>query len=138
MVRIRDAKIEDLKVIESLLNIEELGWAGEYSMDYFKRLINDENAVFIVAECGREIVAILYAEYRVDEDWAELVGVAVKKDHRRKGIGNRLIEIFEKIIKDKGIKGIEIYAHINTLAKYIEKLGYKKGQTYINCWKKLR
>ena len=140
-VRIRNATLQDMNsdLLRELLNTKEISWDGEnYSDEYFKRLIRDkENAVFLVAEFESEIVGIIFGEYSNKEDWAELGGVAILENYRKQGIGFQLIDKFEKIIFTKNISFIYLSAHVNTLAKYIHKLGYERGETFIDFRKKL-
>lgn len=137
-VNIRNARISDLASVKEILKIKELGWTEEHSFNYLKRLINTERGIFLVAEYASKIIGLIYGEFNEEEDWAELFGVGVSEEYRRQGISYQLIKEFEKIVKNKNISTIELFAHIDTLSKYIHKLGYKKGETYINCWKKLK
>jgi len=136
MVIIHNAKIEDLENLGELLKIKEISWRGEgYSIEYFKRLVRE--GVILVAEIDSKIVGFVFGEFSKEEDWAELTGVAVLEEHRGKGIGSKLINEFENVIRGKKISSIEVNAHVETLAKFIHKFGYEKGESYINCKKKL-
>lgn len=136
-IKIRKVTINDLHNLTELLKSKELGEG--YSTEYYLRLIRDiEKSVFLVAEYKREIVGLVFGEYSKEEDWAELIGVSVKRGYRNQGIGFKLIKKFEEIIKSKRIGSIEILCNVNTLAKCIQKLGYKKGETYIQCSKDLK
>lgn len=132
--------MSDLPFMKNLLKSRELGWVNEnYHFNYLKRLIdNKKEHVFLVAEKSSKIIGAVYGECNKKENWAELVGIGVLKDYRGQGIGSKLIREFEKIIKSKGIDHIELFAHVDTLAKHIHKLGYEKGETYVNCMKKLK
>jgi N-acetylglutamate synthase-like GNAT family acetyltransferase len=136
MVHILNAAISDLKFMEEILSTRELG--PKYSLNYFKRLIKSKEGIFLIAEHASKIVGVAYGEFSEKEDFAELTGIAVLEKYRNKGIGSQLLREFEKIIHNKNISAIELFANINTLAKHIHKLGYKKGGTYISCSKNLK
>jgi len=137
IVIIRNVSISDLKNLKKLLRAKELGWGC--SMKYFKRLIFNEGkgAIFLVAEYKFNIIGVVYGEYNKEEDWAELMGITVAENYREQGIGSNLIREFERIVCGKGVRTVELSANINTLAKNIHKLGYEKGNTYIDYRKKL-
>ena len=143
-IKIREARLSDVDSLRALLNIKELDWSfllyGEYSMEYFKRLIESEEAIFLVADDKSisKIVGLAYGEFNIKEDWAELMGIAILERFRRKGIGMRFIRLFEEIIRNKRISFLEVPSHIDTLAKHMEKRGYKKGETYVYYRKELR
>lgn len=133
MINIHNVKLSDFGSIEKIMNTKEL---GGMSLNYFKRLIKE--GIFLVAEQNSKIIGIVYGEFWKKEDWAELTGVGVLKEFRNQGIGTQLIKEFEKIVYSKNIHNIELFAHIDTLAKYINKLGYKKKETYVNYTKRLK
>ena len=137
MVAIRETKKEDIEKARELLSHKELGWNNStYNKAYYERLADTkEGAIFLVAEDNNEIIGVIYGEYSIKEDWSELMGVVVKENHRKKGIGVNLMNKFEDIIRNKGISMIETDANLNTLTKFIHKLGYEKGNIYVNCRK---
>lgn len=135
-INIRNAKISDIRSMKKILNTKELGW--KYSINYFKALIGKKRGIFLVAEHKSNIIGITYGEFNEEEDWAELAGIAILEMYRNQGIGSRLLREFEKIVQSKNVSAIETYAHVNTLAKHIDKLGYEKGGVYVNCRKELK
>ena len=139
MIVIRDAKKEDIGEARKLLSVKEIGWEGEtYSSAYYWRLINTEGGIFLVAEDGDGVIGTLHGECSVNEDWSYLTGVVVKEECRGKGVGVALIKRFEGIVKDRGVRMVELDANLNTLGRFIHKLGYKKGRVFVNCRKKLK
>lgn len=137
---IRNAKKEDVENSRELLKGENIGWNNNtYDPAYYERLIDtEERSIFLVAEDNKEIVGVVFGEYSMKEDWSELMGVVVDENFRGKGIGVALMNKFEDIVRNKGISMIETDANINTLAKFIHKLGYEKGNTFVNCRKILK
>ena len=139
MINIRKATIQDLDSIKKILVTKELGMDDpEYYVNYVKHLIKDDSSIFLVAKHTFKIVGIIYGESDTKENWAEISGIAILKNYRMKGIGSQLIKEFENIIYNKNIDNIELYAHIDTLAKYIHKLGYKRGFVYVHYMKELK
>jgi len=138
MIKIRKAKIQDLDSIKRILATKELGMnSPERFVNYVKRLIKNDEGIFLVAEHMFNVVGIIYGESDTKENWAEISGIAILENYRMRGIGSQLIKEFEKIVYNKNINNIELYAHVNTLAKYIHKFGYKRGFVYIHYIKKL-
>ncbi len=122
-MRIRKATIKDFGVIKKMTKeINE-----EISVYYFERLLKN---ICLVAE-ENKIVGVIDGEYNKREKWTYLSGIVVLKDYRSKGIGKKLIKEFEKGI----IGNVEVFAKEDTLARILPKLGYKKGDRYINFTK---
>lgn len=145
MVIIRKAEQEDIERARELLSAREVSWENEvYSSVYFQRLIRTQNiysqkgAIFLVAEEKCEIIGTICGEYSVDENWAELIGVVVKEGFRGRGIGSTLIKKFEDIVRERGVSVVELMANVGTLGKFIHKLGYTKGESFVSCRKKLK
>ena len=107
---------------------------GTFSEEYYKNLII--KGILIVAEEDNEIIGVCFGKYNIKENWADLLGVVVDKDYQKKGIGSNLVKEFEKIVIDKKINLIDLYAdkEQNTL---FTNLGYKEGRAYISFRKKL-
>lgn len=70
-------------------------------------------------------------EYNIKEGWAELGEIYIHKKYRHQGYARKLIHLFEIEVKKLGIKKIGLFADINTLAKFIGRMGYVKENTYI-------
>jgi len=137
-ITIRPALHEDIVRGKEILQFEELCGANTYSEDYYKRLINSHEGIFLVAEINSEVVGLIFGEFSKNEDWADLTGVGVKEQYRKKGIGSQLIQEFERIVKMNDIAFIELFAQTDTLGKFIDKHGFVPYKKYMHCQKQLK
>jgi ribosomal protein S18 acetylase RimI-like enzyme len=61
--------------------------------------------------------------------------IAVHPDHRRKGIGNQLINEAEKILVDKGINRIEAWTRDDIwVVSWYKRNGFEKKDTYLHVY----
>jgi ribosomal protein S18 acetylase RimI-like enzyme len=73
-------------------------------MEDIERLIEDSPAALLVAEHGAEIVGVLIAGW---DGWrGNLYRLAVRKDHRRKGIGIALTRAGEGYLRSCGVRRV--------------------------------
>ncbi|OGC59218.1 hypothetical protein A3A70_00805, partial [candidate division WWE3 bacterium RIFCSPLOWO2_01_FULL_42_11] len=84
----------------------------------------------IVAEEGGKIIGTL--SIMEDGQLAFLVRLAVKKEHRGRGLGTKLMQEAETILKARGYEEVHILVNEKDpeLQDYYERLGYGKGQVY--------
>jgi len=128
-MNLRPAKVSELEPIRSFVNeINEHVAFEVHTLDYYKRLHKD--GIIIVAE-STGIVGVCFGTYSVTEHWAELVLVAVKKSHRKRGTGSMLVLAFEQVAKEKGIKNMHYFANKHQIAM-MRGLGFKAGNMHIS------
>lgn len=124
---IRKATIEDLGSI-SKLNKElfeyEIKYGDEYSQDwtysegaqsYFKRRIESERGIVLVAEVDGEVVGYMLSfiadySYRLPATIAEIENTFIREEFRGKRIGKKLAEETKRIAKEKGAKRLKVIA----------------------------
>jgi len=138
-MNIRKAKTEDLESINLIFNqaviaqfIADLTpWTIEKRFEWFNEHNNENYPVFI-AEIDDFIAGFIYlSPYRQGKmalkHTAE-ISFFIDKNHRRKGIGKKLIEHTEKECKKSGIKTIVAIILDNNKASVnlVEKCGYGK------------
>lgn len=104
---------------------------GEETPLYFSRLIKE--GIVLVEKDGKSIIGVVYGERNKKENWTFLCGIVVSEKFRNRGIGKRLLKEFE----NQAVGQIELFADVNTLAKFIEKFGYEKKGNYINFCKRV-
>ncbi len=133
---IRKSKISDIKEIKKLIdNTKEMDTTQEtFSEDYFKRLV--KKGIILLAEEDNSIIGICFGTYNKKEKWADLLGLMVKIEYRKKGIGSALVKEFEKIAKLNKLKTIDLFADKQQINLF-NSLGYKKGRVYTALRKKL-
>lgn len=135
-MEIRKAKKTDISKIKKLVDsFEEMDTIpSTFPKDYYERLIS--KGILLVSTIDNDIVGTCFGTYNVKENWADLLGLVVKEDVRKKGIGSFLVLEFEKIVKEKKIKTIDLYADKKQI-KLFSNMYYTKGRTYTAFRKKL-
>lgn len=108
---IRKADIQDAEAIAEISS-KDLGYdcTAEFVKNKLSGLNMSREAVF-VAENENSIIGYIHIE-KYDtlycETLANVLGLAVKSDSRRKGAGRLLMEAAEKWAKDMGAKGVRL------------------------------
>jgi ribosomal-protein-alanine acetyltransferase len=76
--------------IDAMLMIAaEAPEASSWSKDSYAKLLDDSNSLGLAAEWGGELVGFLVGQQAADQ--AEVLNLAVKKDHRRRGHASALL-----------------------------------------------
>jgi len=144
MIKIREAKLKDLKSIQklALLLFEkeykewdktlDLKWAfGEKGTKYFKKRIENENSYVLVATENNNMVGCRIGtiskpeEFRIQSKYAEAELMFVLPEFRSKGIGTKMLNQFIGWCKEKGVKRIKLITHAKN--KEAHKLDRKMG-----------
>lgn len=133
---IRKAKNSDINQIKKLVDLsEEMDTIKEtFPEGYYKRILR--KGILIVAAENYEIIGVCFGTYNTKEKWADLLGLVVKEEFRKRGMGSSLVKEFEKTAKEKKLKTIDLYSDKNQLQLF-KKLGYKEGRIYIAFRKKI-
>lgn len=82
--------------------------------EYLSLLIGQEGHAVFVAEEGRRIVGFAkasLAEYPpvvAERSYGAVTDMAVKKTHRRRGVGRQLLSSCERWLKGRGIRRVEV------------------------------
>lgn len=134
-MNIRKAKNSEIKQIKILVDsFKEMDAIEEtFSEEYYQRIL--KKGILLVAVEKNELVGVCFGTYNVKERWADLLGLVVRKEFRRKGIGSRIVKEFEKIAKNKKLKTIDLYVDKEQLELF-KKLKYTQGRTYTAFRKK--
>lgn len=137
-MNIRPAKIEDLDQCHKLISVPELICPdGDYlSKEFLKNYLDED--YFFVAEKDGEIIGTIHGESMKGEV-VMLWMIAVDESVRGEGIGNLLIEFFEKKMRGLGKKYVVLYgtaSNEKTLKFYINR-GYDRGSNVVEFVKNL-
>jgi len=93
-------------------------------------LLTDSNSVILVSRVKGEIVGFIIGKTYMDKKTSagQILTIDVSPKHRRKGIGQRLLQEIEKTFKDKGVKicYLEVRENNFVALSLYQKLGYKK------------
>lgn len=139
-MNIREAKIEDLPVIATLSG--ELGYSSDENivLQRFMKIKSDtNNAVFVAESDSQKIVGWIHVMPRIlilSRPIAEIGGLIVSEQYRRKGVGHRLVECAETWAKKHNYEGIIIRSDTKRIEShhFYPQIGYdllKEQKVYI-------
>lgn len=142
-VEVRKAREGDLKAVQDLnyqLFVHDSQFEPELNMDwpyregeeYFKRRIQGEDGVCLVAEMGDQIAGYLAGGIRGGEDWlkvlrSEIENMFVLKEFRKAGVGRILVEEFKQWSQEKGAKRVVVNAFWGNIGsiEFYKKIGFE-------------
>lgn len=119
MLKIKKAKIKDVKTIHSLIN--QFAKMDEMLPRSLNEIYENIRDFFVCNDDSRTVAAS--ALHVLWEDIAEIKSIAVLKEYQGKGVGKRLIEHCLKEAKSLGIN--KVFALTYTPAFFIES-GFKE------------
>ncbi len=120
---IRNFNLGDL---DEVLEIEKLSFPKDaYTKSLFKEFYKFFSEGFFVAEIKGKIVGYIFGYIYRDE--GEIVSISVHPDYRGLGIGNKLMETFISLLKNKGGKRCFLQVRVSniTAIEFYKKLGFK-------------
>lgn len=125
-ISIKKAKVDDL---EKLYSIEKECFTSEaFSKEQTELLLGNPNSISLLAQMNDEIVGfiIVMIYERNNEKLGYIVTLDVAIKARRKGIGLRLFEDLEQILRNNGVKVCYLEVKVDNVAarKLYRKLGY--------------
>jgi len=128
LAKIEKASIEHL---DRLYEIEMKCFEIEaFTKQQIAYLLTDSNSVIFVSKVKDEIVGFIIGKTYMDKRPAtgQILTIDVSPKHRRKGIGQRLLQEIEKTFKDKGVKIFYLEVRENNFValSLYQKFGYKK------------
>jgi len=128
LAKIEKASIEHL---DRLCEIEMKCFETEaFTKQQIAYLLTDSNSVILVSRVKGEIVGFIIGKTYMDKKTSagQILTIDVSPKHRRKGIGQRLLQEIEKTFKDKGVKicYLEVRENNFVALSLYQKLGYKK------------
>lgn len=141
---IRKALTNDVKVLQDL-NDEVFIDNAKYDPDiktdwaqskdgkkYFTNIINDPNAICLIAEENSNVIGYISGSPMVREycksKYFEIENMGVHPNYRSKGIGSKLMEECLKIAKEKGFQKVYVNVYIKNekAVKFYKKYGYNE------------
>ena len=127
LAKIEKASIEHL---DRLCEIEIKCFETEaFTKQQIAYLLTDSNSVILVSKVKDEIVGFVVGKTYMDKKPAtgQILTIDVSPKHRRKGIGQRLLQEIEKTFKDKGVKSccLEVRENNFVALSLYQKFGYK-------------
>lgn len=119
---IRKAAAEDVTVIAE---IEKVSIPQPWSEAAFTEALTQENAVTLVAEADGEIAGFITGVFLFDN--ADIYSVATAEQHRKKGIGGKLLQAFFDTLPNKvETVGLEVRESNSAAISLYEKHGFER------------
>lgn len=111
--------------LPEILEIERASHGSPWSERSFRNELDHEHSIFIVAERGRQVIG--YAGIWMLADEAHVTTIAVHPDHRRQGLGRKLmVEILERASEAGATcSTLEVRAGNDAAIKLYESLGFQ-------------
>lgn len=108
--KLRNPKVEPMteRDISEIAEIERLCFSSPWSENALLEELSNENAFFLCAKIFGEVVGYIGTNIILDECY--IANIAVKPQHRRKGIASLLIENAIETAKEKGCTFISLEA----------------------------
>lgn len=135
-MKIRKAKISDSQEIYDLLNfnyeLKDSNEKEDYPLQWIKKAINSKEILFLTA-MDKDINGILIAYILKTVGEAYLNTLYVRPEYRKKGVGKRLLEEYEKFIKKNKISYSELFVNSKNVPakKFWESQKYEKGYEFV-------
>lgn len=141
-IEIREINISDADGIQSISR-EDLGYECSLSLvkEKIKSLNSNREKVFVA--CKRGIVAGYIHVEKYDtlyfETMCNVLGLAVKKEFQKNGIGKRLVTAAENWAKENGIKFMRVNSGITRVEahKFYMHMGYESEKKQLRFIKKI-
>ena len=125
MVTIREFVVED---IAAVLQIEHVAHpAGHWRAEDYQWLVRQEGGIVLVAELADRVVAFIAARALGPE--AEMLNLAVTKEHRREGIARTLVRELHRRLQAGGVQ--RVYLEVRPSNISAQRLYWSLG--YAEC-----
>jgi GNAT superfamily N-acetyltransferase len=131
--QIRNYRQEDYPFVREILIEAELFDEDRHTEE---KLNNRSNDLIQVAMINAEVVGIFFLEF--DGIYPFAFGLAVKKEHRGKKIGELLVNAAKIIAERYGHNHFEIMVNEeqNKLKRWYQRLGFSQGKIYRSMWRR--
>jgi GNAT superfamily N-acetyltransferase len=133
-ITIRSARPSDAEAIAALA--KQLGYTAEASLvaDRLSRVLNRPDQQLLVADhSGRPVgwIHMLIAEYIEAEAFVVIGGLVVDRDHRKQGIGRRLLADAEEWAAQRGCSVVRLSSTVQRIEahQFYERAGYTNIKT---------
>ncbi len=140
-VKVRSARPEDAAALTKL-NREEMGYdyPCEKTAENLSRLLADVRNKILVAVAGEEVIGyvhlvdydLLYADHMKN-----IMGIAVRSDCRRQGVGKALLTAAEEWAESSGADGVRLVSGSTRTGAhaFYRSLGYEGNKMQLNLKK---
>jgi ribosomal protein S18 acetylase RimI-like enzyme len=107
--------------------------AESFNFEYFVEQVNNKNTINLVYEDNKEIVGFILAQYKKPSKVPFIRkrkvifidSIVVDENHKKMGIGRRMMEYLENIAKKKKVESVElnVYSFNKDAQKFYKALG---------------
>ena len=120
-----------IKLLDKLVEIEGQCFDQEaFSKRQISYLLTGYNTIALVAKANSEIAGFIIAQVEVENDvlYGHIITINVSPNYRRKGIGRKMLQEIEEMLKQKGIMECHLEVRENNSAALhlYQNNGYKK------------
>jgi [ribosomal protein S18]-alanine N-acetyltransferase len=128
-----EIKIESasIRLLDKLCEIEEQCFDEEaFTKRQISYLLTDYNTIALVAKANNDIAGFVIAQVEVENDrvFGHIITVNVLSANRRKGIGTKMLQEIESLLRQKGITEcqLEVREDNSAALKLYQSVGYQK------------
>jgi ribosomal-protein-alanine N-acetyltransferase len=127
-IRIETASV---KLLDKLFKIEEQCFDQEaFTKRQIAYLLSDYNTISLIAKLESEIAGFILAQIEIENDtlFGHIITINVVPAFRKKGIGSKMMQEMEAILKQKGISEchLEVREDNSPALKLYQNSGYQK------------
>jgi [ribosomal protein S18]-alanine N-acetyltransferase len=127
-IRIETASV---KLLDRLFKIEEQCFDQEaFTKRQIAYLLSDYNTIALAAKLNSEIAGFILAQIEIENDtlFGHIITINVVPAFRKKGIGSKMLQEIEAILKQKGISEchLEVREDNSPALKLYQNSGYQK------------
>jgi [ribosomal protein S18]-alanine N-acetyltransferase len=127
-IRIETASV---KLLDKLFKIEEQCFDQEaFTKRQIAYLLSDYNTISLIAKLENEIAGFILAQIEIENDtlFGHIITINVVPAFRKKGIGSKMMQEMEAILKQKGISEchLEVREDNSPALKLYQNSGYQK------------
>ncbi len=120
-----------IKFLDRLYELETLCFDHEaFTKRQLLYLLSDHDTFGLIARLNGEIVGFIIFRIESDEDtYGHIITINVSPNHRRRGIGQKLMKEMELILKQKGIVDcrLEVREGNEAALRLYRQLGYQEA-----------
>ncbi len=104
------------KIVKLCNECFEENTSVDKALEIYNKNKHDQNQIYLIALCNEEIIAhtriqIVPTIFEGMDTFAILNHVCVKNEYRKHKIGTKLLQITEKICKDRGCASIKLWSN---------------------------
>lgn len=123
-MRIRPFRLSDCTAVTQLLDDVLSETCYTVTMDAFANQLSLDSDLVLVAEEKEDIIGVIIGT--IDNNNGYYYRVAVDRNHRRKGVGKRLVQSMRRLFEQRKVKNILVTVdeHTEPILFLYESLGY--------------